>query len=1003
MAQKIAGGKTRSLPGSEPRVTCHHELAEEVLVDEHDELITKPRKRRKMDSSTPDPLPEDLITLDDEPSETQLMSVSKEVGGKWKAVLVYLEIKKNKIDSILQTAFGNVENACFDGLVYWRNGNASKPVTWRTLFQSLREAGLEEETEGLKKMFNIPLDAAEDMEQEGLTEHGVTMQKVSSRCNKHLRERYRNQKVEDTWLNAGNPVHIRPTFLGAKTNIRNEEDTPNVSDVAKGTGKETYYFPIEITDVLTFNVDRKDRKVVLIEGAPGSGKSTTARYLCRLWAEGRIGEEYNIFIIIPLRALNNTDCSDFSDLLRFLFPESLKEAAKKEISAHYGRKVLLLFEGWDECPQNCAIIHKIVDGQELPASSIIITSRYNSAGELYKKIDRGIELAVFSYSNRVEYIKKYFDSEEKSDSLISLLTNHPDLESLCSYPMMLSMICFIHYNDDSKALSTMTGVYDDFVCLVVNRYLREKKENSESEIEAALDVLKHTSLSGFHQYTKLALKGVQTHKFVFENEDLKKWDIQFDLTRDCEGIGIVLKYTQVNKKGCEGISYQFLHDSMQCFLAALEMSECTEEEQLQILKNCIKSLFVVYSTEEDEYSGQLGNHRYKQQYSEELELDSVQKYEPILSDPQSLMLQFFAGNTGLKNPEIASTLIEESRKGSHDQWCKSALPLILYESQNKELTKDIMREVLKPQIVVSCQDNFHLRCTAWCMAQAERKVEELTIILPKHIRLQHFLDTCDDLSSLKALNIRGSVCTSEILPIIKVMQQNVNVLKTLKFSISIEESEEKSETPVESEIEEMSRLICSLPALHELSIGSGSSQLTDKLTEKVLQQAVPQTWIGKVLSVESSSPATLKQAFASSQKLSSAKSQVILDSLHLIHYPSGNTDVQGSDEEMCALNVLKESQLKLLAIGSFPSACFSYHLMQDVATAAVQRKYKEPMMIMYDTVTPGSEEAKNIIHVCVHDQTTATAFHIYVAHVDHLHCFESSLEFSFIHLGKKVS
>jgi hypothetical protein len=794
MAQKIAGGKTRSLPGSEPRVTCHHELAEEVLVDEHDELITKPRKRRKMDSSTPDPLPEDLITLDDEPSETQLMSVSKEVGGKWKAVLVYLEIKKNKIDSILQTAFGNVENACFDGLVYWRNGNASKPVTWRTLFQSLREAGLEEETEGLKKMFNIPLDAAEDMEQEGLTEHGVTMQKVSSRCNKHLRERYRNQKVEDTWLNAGNPVHIRPTFLGAKTNIRNEEDTPNVSDVAKGTGKETYYFPIEITDVLTFNVDRKDRKVVLIEGAPGSGKSTTARYLCRLWAEGRIGEEYNIFIIIPLRALNNTDCSDFSDLLRFLFPESLKEAAKKEISAHYGRKVLLLFEGWDECPQNCAIIHKIVDGQELPASSIIITSRYNSAGELYKKIDRGIELAVFSYSNRVEYIKKYFDSEEKSDSLISLLTNHPDLESLCSYPMMLSMICFIHYNDDSKALSTMTGVYDDFVCLVVNRYLREKKENSESEIEAALDVLKHTSLSGFHQYTKLALKGVQTHKFVFENEDLKKWDIQFDLTRDCEGIGIVLKYTQVNKKGCEGISYQFLHDSMQCFLAALEMSECTEEEQLQILKNCIKSLFVVYSTEEDEYSGQLGNHRYKQQYSEELELDSVQKYEPILSDPQSLMLQFFAGNTGLKNPEIASTLIEESRKGSHDQWCKSALPLILYESQNKELTKDIMREVLKPQIVVSCQDNFRLRCTAWCIAQAERKVEELSIILREHIRLQQFCDTCNDLAHLKTLTIRGSVSTSDISYIIKVIQQSKEVLATLNLPISITDWKEDNES-----------------------------------------------------------------------------------------------------------------------------------------------------------------------------------------------------------------
>ena len=62
-------------------------------------------------------------------------------------------------------------------------------------------------------------------------------------------------------------------------------------------------------------------------------------------------------------------------------------------------------------------------------------------------------------------------------------------------------------------------------------------------------------------------------------------------------------------------------------------------------------------------------------------------------------------------------------------------------------------------------------------------------------------------------------------------------------------------------------------------------------------------------------------------------------------------DVQGFGGKSCPLNVPRE--LKLLGIGSFPSACFSHHLMQDVATAAVQRKYKKPMMLVYDTVTPG--------------------------------------------------
>ena len=64
--------------------------------------------------------------------------------------------------------------------------------------------------------------------------------------------------------------------------------------------------------------------------------------------------------------------------------------------------------------------------------------------------------------------------------------------------------------------------------------------------------------------------------------------------------------------------------------------------------------------------------------------------------------------------------------------------------------------------------------------------------------------------------------------------------------------------------------------------------------------------------------------------------------------------MQGLGEQNSAIDVLKKkSELKLLVISSFPSACFSHRLIQDVATATVQREYKEPMTIVYDTVTPG--------------------------------------------------
>ena len=101
---------------------------------------------------------------------------------------------------------------------------------------------------------------------------------------------------------------------------------------------------------------------------------------------------------------------------------------------------------------------------------------------------------------------------------------------------------------------------------------------------------------------------------------------------------------------------------------------------------------------------------------------------------------------------------------------------------------------------------------------------------------------------------------------------------------------------MDSDIEEMSHLICSLPALHKLLIGSGRSQLTDALTEKVLQQVVSQTWKGKVLRVESSSPDILQFAF---DELSE------LNSLYLIHHPSHSDGNMVSLEEYTLLKIFE--------------------------------------------------------------------------------------------------
>ena len=53
--------------------------------------------------------------------------------------------------------------------------------------------------------------------------------------------------------------------------------------------------PIELKDILG-----GQQKKVLIEGAPGCGRSTFSRHICRQWTDGQLFQEYSQVILVPV-------------------------------------------------------------------------------------------------------------------------------------------------------------------------------------------------------------------------------------------------------------------------------------------------------------------------------------------------------------------------------------------------------------------------------------------------------------------------------------------------------------------------------------------------------------------------------------------------------------------------------------------------------------------------------------------------------------------------------
>ena len=81
------------------------------------------------------------IALEATPSEEDLNEVSKEAGDGWRNLLRHLGVPEVKVDSLLEDhRSGNPVRACFEGLVFWREGNVPcRPPTWSVLLEAFEK------------------------------------------------------------------------------------------------------------------------------------------------------------------------------------------------------------------------------------------------------------------------------------------------------------------------------------------------------------------------------------------------------------------------------------------------------------------------------------------------------------------------------------------------------------------------------------------------------------------------------------------------------------------------------------------------------------------------------------------------------------------------------------------------------------------------------------------------------------------------------------------------
>ena len=336
------------------------------------------------------------------------------------------------------------------------------------------------------------------------------------------------------------------------------------------------------------NMPTKDSvtpRFILIEGAPGIGKTILSKEIALQWANKNLLSKKSLLFLIFLRDpfIETIKClKDFVSYVMGLNQQNKKvEAITEHLDNTSGKHIAIVFDGYDEISEELrdkSFIGSIINRKILILCSLVITSRPTASSALHSKCDCRVEILGFTKENRTKYIHQSLGNDQaKIKELENYLEMNPFIDSLCYIPLnMTILICLFKEVSNPILPKNQTDMNDQFVCITISRFLR--KNNIKADIKS-LENLPAPYKQQFKNLSRLAFDLLGKDKVVFNDNDVKQYSNWSDL-----GLLKVVKYSSFLK--CTPVaSYNFLHFSLQEFLAAYYVTSLALRSQVHLLKD----------------------------------------------------------------------------------------------------------------------------------------------------------------------------------------------------------------------------------------------------------------------------------------------------------------------------------------------------------------------------------------------------------------------------------
>ena len=316
------------------------------------------------------------------------------------------------------------------------------------------------------------------------------------------------------------------------------------------------------------------KRMIIIQGKPGAGKTTFMRTICRDWEKGEIPEFSNkTLVLVTLRDLK-PDCS-IKDILMQLCLDETCDYLNKCLT-HHGEHFVFLLDGLDEyhgSPRKNDIEKILCTRDKLKNTTIIVTSR--SSAPLLEKIPSSVCHTFQIDDINKEQVLQYF---AKHEEVKKHLKENPSILQLCYVPLHCAMLkdIFQYYSDRPKTETLFFKKHTEFRITRALNYIDELKVQLDELMQGRDE--NATLLRSICEFAYNATE--ESNNLAFdENSEFVKHFLDASKTtsapkrKGINRLGLLVIYPDTSKaKASRTNLYSFGHLTSQEFLAGCHIA-----------------------------------------------------------------------------------------------------------------------------------------------------------------------------------------------------------------------------------------------------------------------------------------------------------------------------------------------------------------------------------------------------------------------------------------------